>query len=361
MGERIKTLVKGMDMSRTLVTLFLIVLIVAAVPLGINTGMTWADILVRVGMNGCLVLAMMISIVSGAGLNFGLPVGILCGLLGGSVALEFNWTGFSGFIGACLCSIPPAIVAGWLYAKLLNRIKGSEMTVGNYVAFAVVSLMCILWLIIPYKNPKIIWPMGGAGLRQTITIEDYYPGVLDNFLKIDFKTLGILQNNSVWSDFSIPVGLLLAFALLCLLMWLFMQTKLGIIIRCSGVNPKFAKSMGVNNDRIRTIGTVLSTVLAAIGINIYSQSYTFYQFYNGPLMMAFPAMAAILLGGATTKKATVSNVVIGVILFQGLLTMATPVANKLINTGSLSEAVRIIVQNGIILYALTKIRPSGGK
>jgi len=78
-------------------------------------------------------------------------------------------------------------------------------------------------------------------------------------------------------------------------------------------------------------------------------------------MMAFPAMAAILIGGATPKKATVFNVVLGVILFQSLLTLATPVANALINAGSISEVVRIIVQNGIILYALTKIKSNGGK
>ena len=49
------------------------------------------------------------------------------------------------------------------------------------------------------------------------------------------------------------------------------------------------------------------------------------------------------------------------ILFQCLLTLATPVANAVINAGSISEVVRIIVQNGIILYTLTKIRANGGK
>lgn len=173
--------------------------------------------------------------------------------------------------------------------------------------------------------------------------------------------MGILQDSANWKDFSVPTGLLLTFAVGCLLMWLFMKTKVGVIMRCSGVNPGFSKTLGVNNNRVRTIGIVASTVIAAIGINVYSQSYGFYQFYSAPLMMAFPAMAAILIGGATPKKATVFNVVLGVILFQCLLTLATPVANALINAGSISEVVRIIVQNGIILYALTKIKANGGK
>ena len=359
--NRIKRAVDYLGVSKLVVLGFLLVLMLSVFPLGINPGMIYADCLVRVGMNGFLVLAMMISIVCGAGLNFGLPIGILCGLFGGSIGVQFGWSGLGGFWGACLVSIPVAIIAGYLYALLLNHVKGSEMTVGNYMAFSIVSLMSIFWLILPYSNPKIVWPITGVGLRTTMTLEDNFDKVLDNFLKIDFQEMGILQDSANWKDFSVPTGLLLTFAVGCLLMWLFMKTKVGVIMRCSGVNPGFSKTLGVNNSRVRTIGIVASTVIAAIGINVYSQSYGFYQFYSAPLMMAFPAMAAILIGGATPKKATVFNVVLGVILFQCLLTLATPVANALINAGSISEVVRIIVQNGIILYALTKIKANGGK
>ena len=359
--NQIKRAVNFLGVSRLVVIGFLLVLMVSVFPLGINPGMIYSDCLVRIGMNGFLVLAMMVSIVCGAGLNFGLPIGILCGLLGGSIAVQFNWSGLAGFLGACIVSVPFALIAGYFYAALLNNVKGSEMTVGNYMAFSIVSLMSIAWLVLPYNNPKIVWPITGVGLRTTMTLEENYDKVLDNFLRIDFKQMGILQDNPYWKDFSVSTGLLLVFAVGCLLMWLFMKTKAGVIMRCSGVNPGFSRTLGVNNNRVRTIGIVASTVIAAVGINIYSQSYGFYQFYSAPLMMAFPAMAAILIGGATPKKASVFNVVLGVILFQCLLTLATPVANAVINAGSISEVVRIIVQNGIILYALTKIRANGGK
>lgn len=32
--------------------------------------------------------------------------------------------------------------------------------------------------------------------------------------------------------------------------------------------------------------------------------------------MAFPAVAAILIGGASVKKASITNVIVGTILFQ---------------------------------------------
>jgi simple sugar transport system permease protein len=69
--------------------------------------------------------------------------------------------------------------------------------------------------------------------------------------------------------------------------------------------------------------------------------------------VAFPAVAAILFGGATIKHASITNVFIGVILFQGLLAMTPSVINNIIET-DMSEAIRIIVSNGMILYALTR-------
>lgn len=71
--------------------------------------------------------------------------------------------------------------------------------------------------------------------------------------------------------------------------------------------------------------------------------------------MAFPAVAAVLIGGASTSKISISHVIIGTFLFQGLLTVALPVANQMFPEGNLSEVLRMIVQNGIILYALTKM------
>ena len=72
-----------------------------------------------------------------------------------------------------------------------------------------------------------------------------------------------------------------------------------------------------------------------------------------PFYMALPAVSAILLGGASVNKATITNVVIGTFLFQGILTMTPSVMNGLIQT-DVSEVIRIIVSNGMILYALTR-------
>src|SRR5699024_5890503 len=115
-------------------------------------------------------------------------------------------------------SIPFSVVAGWIYSKLLNRVKGSEMMVSNYVGFSVVAIMCIGWLVLPFNNPGIVWPIGD-GVRTTITLDSWYDKVLNNFLM--FNVMGV----------DIPLGLILVLAVLCFIVWLFMRSHLGLMMR----------------------------------------------------------------------------------------------------------------------------------
>jgi len=127
-------------------------------------------------------------------------------------------------------------------------------------------------------------------------------------------------------------------------------------MRAVGENPRFAVASGLSVDKYRLIGIMLSTILGAIGIIVYAQSFGFLQLYTAPMFMGFTAVAAILIGGATIKKASIGNVFIGTFLFQGILVVALPVANKIMVTGDLAEISRIIISNGVILYALTQIK-----
>ena len=66
-----------------------------------------------------------------------------------------------------------------------------------------------------------------------------------------------------------------------------------------------------------------------------------------------PAVSAILIGGASVNKASIMNVIVGTFLFQGIVTMTPTVMNNMIHM-DMSEVIRMIASNGMILYALTR-------
>ncbi|MBQ3398416.1 MAG: ABC transporter permease [Synergistaceae bacterium] len=367
----IRRFIQNAGWPRIIIALFLLGLFIAAPFVGVRVDTSLSNTLVRFGMNGVMVLAMIPMVQAGCGLNFGLPLGIIAGLLGATLSIEWNteilawlsglgtqykiswlndifvttWREPLGFASAIIIAIPIAAILGWFYGKLLNRVKGDEMMIATYVGFSSVSFMCIAWLLLPYKHPTMVWGYAGKGLRTTISVEGYWLHVLSDALALDINTENI--------HLYIPTGMLIFFAVMAVLVWIFMRTKTGTAITAVGSNPEFARASGVNVDRMRTISVMLSTILGAIGIIVYEQSFGFIQLYMGPFYMALPAVASILLGGASVNKAGILNVIVGTFLFQGILTMTPSVINSYLQT-DMSEVIRLIVSNGMILYALTR-------
>jgi len=340
--DRIESFVTDFGWPRLIIFFFVVILFMVAPFVGIKVDSSFKDVLVRFGQNGVMVLALVPMMQSGSGLNFGLPVGIVAGLLGSTLSMQCEFTGGMGFFMAVVFSMPFALLFGWLYGLLLNRVKGEEMTIAMYVGFSIVTFMAIMWLILPYTNPTMVWGYTGKGLRTTITLDGYWSRVLNNFLVI-----------KIGPFFEFPTGAILFFALMAVIMWLFMRSRTGTALTAVGSNPDFARAGGVSVNRCRIIGVVISSVYGAIGILTYQQGFGFIQLYQAPLYMAFPAVAAILLGGASVNKASILNVVVGTFLFQSILTMTPSVINNILQT-DMSEVIRILISNGMIIYALTR-------
>ncbi|MDR0411078.1 MAG: ABC transporter permease [Treponema sp.] len=341
-GSKVKGFITDFGWPRLIIFFFVAALFLATPFVGVRTDASLSDVLSRFGQNGVMVLAMVPMMQAGSGLNFGLPVGIVAGLLGSTIAMQCGLTGFMGFFGAALLALPFATLFGWLYGMLLNKVKGEEMTIAMYVGFSIVTFMSIMWLILPFSNPTMVWSYTGAGLRTTITLDGYWSRILNNFLAI-----------RIGPFFEFPTGAILFFVLMAFLMWVFMRSRTGTALTAVGSNPGFARAGGVSVDRCRIIGVMLSSVYGAIGILTYQQGFGFIQLYNAPLYMAFPAVAAILLGGASVNKASILNAVIGTFLFQSILTMTPSVINNILKT-DMSEVIRILISNGMIIYALTR-------
>ena len=342
-----QVMVQNFGLPRLIIAGFLLVLFIMAPFVGANFFTQLSNTMNRFSWNAVMVLAMVPMIHSGCGLNFGLPLGIISGLLGATLSIEFGFTGVASFFMAVVLCTPFAILLGMGYGWLLNKIKGGEMMIATYVGFSSVSFMCMMWLLLPYHSPTMVWGYAGKGLRTTISLEGFYNGALSNFLKIDI------------GHFSFPTGAILFFAVLAFAMWAFLHTKTGTAMTAVGSNPVFARAAGIDVDKIRMLSVVMSTWLGAVGILVYEQGFGWVQLYMAPFNMALPAVSAILIGGASVNKASITNVVIGTFLFQGIVTMTPTVINNLmiIITGEgldISEVIRVIASNGMILYALTR-------
>lgn len=334
-------MVSSFGLPRIIISGFLLVLFILTPVVGVDLPTQITNIINRFSWNAVLVLAMVPMIHAGCGLNFGLPLAIICGLLGGTLSIQLGFTGAMSFLMAVLIATPFAVILGGGYGLLLNRIKGGEMMIATYVGFSVMSFFCMMWLLLPYSSPTMVYGLSGNGLRPTISLDGFYNQVLAEVLHIKIGNI------------EIPTGSLLVFALLAFLMWAFLHTKTGTAMTAVGSNAAFARAAGINVDRTRMLSVIMSTWLGAMGILMYQQGFGFIQLYNAPNNLTMPTVAAILIGGASVNKASIPNVVIGTILFQGIVTMTPTVMNSAIHM-DMSEVIRIIASQGMILYALTR-------
>lgn len=395
---RLREALRSFGLARSIIVGFLLAIwIFAAIGkatgiIALDLGTLFGDCLVRSGMNGLLVLALVLPVRAGNGLNFGMPLGIVCGLVGGIVVIELAAPhpfgieslgpqvdlarGWSGFLLAIALSLPLAALAGWGYGKLLERVRGQEMMVGVYVGFGAVAGMCVLWLLGPFTSPELVWAIGGEGLRSQIVLDDYYKWILDGAGEVQFgqwrpEQVDLAGNTGEFQrpgGFYFPTGLIVAWFGAAGALALFLRTRLGVAMTAAGENPTFARSIGVDVPRMRIAATIASTMLAAVGIIVYSQSYGFYQLYKAPLFMAFTMVASLLLGGASIGRATVLQAIIGTLLFQSLLTTSLPIVNEVVqgsahaqSLANLPEIARLVIQNGVILYALSRVSAGGSR
>ena len=333
---------KKIGWPRLIISVFLLALFFACPLVGVNYQFAITDVIGRFGMNLVLILSLVPMIQSGCGLNFGLPLGVAAGAFGTVCSIELRATGFSGILTAIAIGCSFAAVVGLIYGYILNRIKGDEMIIATYIGFAFIAFMSLGWIkFLPFKNPTLLYGFGGNGMKPQITLNQNWAKVLDNILY--FKIGRIIE---------IPVGMLLFGGLCCFLMWVFFRSKLGTAMTAVGSNPEYARASGVNINKMRLISVVMSTVIAALGIIVYYQHYTFVQLYMAPQYLTFPSVAAVLLGGAALRKASIGNVLIGALLFQGIVTVGPMVAGEAF--GDIAEALRMVISNGIVLYALTR-------
>ena len=342
-----------------------------AIPLsGYSASYLVQELLTRIGRNSFLILSLLIPIMAGMGLNFGMVLGAMAGQIGLLFICDWGIVGIPGMALACLIGTPIAIVLGIFCGHVLNRAKGREMVTSYILGFFINGLyqMTVLYLmgwIIPITNPALLLSRG-YGVRNAVSLLGIR-GVLDNFIPaVITGTNGAEQFLSVQGGHAfilaqlpfidgtirIPLMTLIVIGLFCLFIMWFRKTKLGQDMRAIGQNQSVSDSAGIPVNRTRIIAIVISTVLACYGQIIYLQNMGTLNTYNSHDQAGMFSIAALLIGGASVSRATIANVFAGVILFH-LMFIVAPVAGKnLIGDAQIGEYFRVFVSYGIIAVSL---------
>lgn len=322
--------------------LFLIICMIAIPYAGYTGNYLVNNIITRLVRNSFLVLALLLPVMAGMGINFGMVLGAMAGQIGLIFITDWGIKGAPGLLVAALIATPIAMVLGYFGGAVLNRAKGREMITSMMLGLFIAGiyqffLLYICGSAIPFKDPGMLLSRG-FGVRNALTL-DVAKG-FDNLLFIHIGKVGI------------PLGTFMIIGLICLFTLWFRKTKLGQDMRAVGQDLHVSGSAGIAVEKTRIQSIVISTVLASYGQIIYLQNIGTLNTYNGADQAALFAAAALLVGGATVAKATITNAIVGTALFH-LMFLVMPMAGKHI-TGSamLGEYFRMFVSYGVVTLAL---------
>ena len=331
-------------LQNNLVPLMFIIICAICIPLSdFSPSYLLNEIVTRMGRNIFLILSLLIPIMAGMGLNFGITLGAMAGQVALIFVTDWQIWGIPGVVLAMILSVPLSALLGLMCGKLMNMAKGREMILGymmNYFVTGLYQLLVLYFMgsIIPIKHASIRLPRG-YGIRTTVNLANMRQ-CLDNEFAILYKGV------------KIPVLNFIIIALLCLFVVWFRRTKLGQDMRAVGQDMEVAQAAGINVDRTRIISIIISTVFAGFGQIIYLQNIGNFPTYTAHSQIGMFCIAALLVGGASVERASIGNVFLGVILFHTMFIVAPRAGVAITGDAMIGEYFRVFVSYGVITLAL---------
>lgn len=322
--------------------MFIVIGILGIIYSGFTAGAIVNEMLTRIARNSFLVISLLIPIMAGMGLNFGMTLGAMAGEIGLILITDWGVVGVPGLVLASIISTPISILLGWWCGTILNKAKGREMVTSYIIGFFIngVYQLIVLFMmgpVFPIKS-EILLPRG-YGIRNMVNLTGVRKS-LDNLIPL--RIGGV----------SIPIATFILIALLCVFVLWFKRTKLGQDMRAVSGDMEVARDSGINVEKTRVLSIILSTVLAGYGMIIYLQNMGTLNTYNSHTQIGMFSAASLLVGGASVAKADIKNVFIGIILFHLMFYVAPYAGKNLIGEAQLGEYFRVFVSYGVITIAL---------
>lgn len=403
--------------SENLVVIFFALLCVLAYKIANqNAYVVLSDLIQRVIRNSIMVLALIIPILAGMGLNFGIVVGAMSAQAAIIFITHWRLTGMTGVVVAlALCTVI-SVVCGYLLGRLFNKTRGQEMITGMIAGYFGQGIYLLIFLVfvgtvIPFWDIELSISTG-IGVKDTLNMIEGMKGALDSvwMLKLNVVLLAVFACYTFWLIFrllklkkgqqkgktagliikwccagaalavlllipqfsqvislcKIPVVTVGFIALVSILIQYVTSTKLGQDFRSVGNDIHIAEASGINVNRVRILAMIFSTVIASWGQFVFLQNMGTFSTYTAQQNVGMFAIAALLVGGATIDRANVKQAFIGVVLFQLLFLLAPAAGTKIFNDSQVGEYFRTVISNGVIavalvLHAMNKFRMAAAK
>lgn len=348
-------------MAQNAVIILFIIISGIAIPFSQYSGAYLVqEIVTRVGRDSFLVLALLLPVMAGMGINFGLALGAFSGQIALIFVTSWGIGGAAGMFLAMAVSTPISILFGLMGGAILNRAKGREMITSFILGFfmtGVYQFIVIICMgtIIPINDPNNILLLSkGYGIRNAIQLTETmesFDMFFDRLLGVPIKIAGI----------HIPLFSFLIIGVLCALTVWFRKTKLGQEMKAIGQDMSVASTSGINVNKTRIIAMVISTVLAGYGQLISLQNIGTLSTYAGADTMALYAAASLLVGGATVDRADIPNVFIGTALFHLMFVVMPLASNNFFGSAIIGEYSRTfisyaVVSASLVLHAWDRVR-----
>jgi simple sugar transport system permease protein len=152
------------------------------------------ELFTRIARNAFIVLALIIPVITGLGLNFGIVAGAMAAQIALFLTTYWGFTGVGGFFITVALATPIALVFGFLVGKLFNLVKGNEMIAGLILGYFADGIYQLIFLfvfggVIAMNNPTLMIATG-VGVKNTIDLKDTVKYALDTIPMLTVLEIG---------------------------------------------------------------------------------------------------------------------------------------------------------------------------
>ncbi len=191
-----------------------------------------------------------------------------------------------------------------------------------------------------------------------------------NIPLINKPTVFSIVNDFFVSGFSDLVLSFIILIIVVFVLFLFLKTKLGFVIRATGDNEHMVKALGVNTDFTKTLGLAIANGLVALSGALIAQ-YQSYSDIGMGVGMVIIGLASVIIGevlfGARSLFRRLTAVILGAILYRLVIAIALdlgmpPTDLKLISAFIVAVALAMpAVKEYILSFRKRMSSSAGGK